>query len=151
MNGWPNLSLARTADYRSCFGCGQDNPIGLKLVFRWDGKTARSEFRPDEVYQGWPGLVHGGIMACILDEAMGYAALFDAGRCVTAKMEIQLKRPTGVGERLLIASSVQRRSRKLVKTSASVSLEDGTLVAQGTGTHYVVDVVTDSPVGGEEA
>jgi acyl-coenzyme A thioesterase PaaI-like protein len=151
MNHWPSLSLERTVDYRSCFGCGQDNPIGLKLVFKWDGKTARTEFTPGEVYQGWPGLVHGRIMACLLDEAMGYAALYDVGRCVTAKMEIQLKRPTSIGERLFITSFVRRKSRKLVQTSASVSLEDGTLVAQGSGTHFVVDVIESSSAGGVDA
>jgi acyl-coenzyme A thioesterase PaaI-like protein len=147
MNNWPNLSLERTSDYRSCFGCGQDNPIGLKLAFKWDGKTARAEFTPGEVYQGWPGLLHGGIIACILDESMGYAALFDAGRCVTAKMEILLKRPTNVGERLLITASIVRKSRKLVKTAASITLEDGTPVAEGTGTHFIVDVVESNAIG----
>ncbi len=144
MNKWPNLSLERTADYHSCFGCGQDNPIGLKLTFKWDGKTARTEFTPGELYQGWPGLVHGGIMACILDEAMGYAALFDAGRCVTAKFEVRLARPVNIGQHLLITSSVQRKSRKLVKTLAFVNLEDGTLVAEGTGTHFIVRPAGDS-------
>ncbi len=144
MNYWPNLSLERTADYRSCFGCGHDNPIGLKLVFKWDGKIARSEVTPGEVYQGWPGLLHGGIIACILDEAMGYAALFDAGRCVTAKMEILLKRPIKVKERLLVTSSVQRKSRKLVKTVATITLEDGTPVAGGSGTHFIVDMMESS-------
>jgi acyl-coenzyme A thioesterase PaaI-like protein len=144
MNNWPNLSIERTDDYRSCFGCGQDNPIGLKLTFRWDGKTARAEFTPGEVYQGWPGLLHGGIIACILDEAMGYAALFDAGRCVTAKMEIKLKRPTKIGERLLINSSIQAKSRKLVKTLAAITLEDGTSVAESSGTHFMVNVIKNS-------
>ena len=145
MNIWPNLSLERTADYRSCFGCGQDNPIGLKLAFKWDGKTARADFIPGEVYQGWPGLLHGGIMACILDEAMGYAALFDGGRCVTAKIEVRLARPVNIGQHLLITSSVQRKSRKLVKTLAFVNLEDGTLVAEGTGTHFIVRPAGDGP------
>jgi acyl-coenzyme A thioesterase PaaI-like protein len=140
MNNWPNLSLERTDDYQACFGCGQANPVGLKLTFRWDGKTARSEFIPAAVYQGWPGILHGGIIACLLDEAMGYAALFDAGRCVTAKMEIHLKKPVGIGERLLISASVERKSRKLVKTVALITLEDGTLVAQGKGTHFLVDI-----------
>ena len=139
MKNWPELSLERTADYQSCFGCGRDNPIGLKLVFQWDGTTARSEFIPPEVYQGWPGILHGGIMACILDEAMGYAALFDTGRCVTAKMQIKLKQPTLVGSLLLITASVTRRTRKLVETEARVVLKDGTVLAEATGTHFIVN------------
>jgi acyl-coenzyme A thioesterase PaaI-like protein len=145
MKNWPSLSLERSPDYQSCFGCGRDNPIGLKLVFTWDGETARAEFTPQAVYQGWPGLVHGGVMACILDEGMGYAALFAVGRCVTAKMEIKLKRPAIVGAPLVITASVRRKSRKLVETHAQASLEDGTPVAEGRGTHFVVETVPHSP------
>jgi acyl-coenzyme A thioesterase PaaI-like protein len=141
MKKWPELSLERTADYQSCFGCGRDNPIGLKLVFQWDGSTARSEFIPPAVYQGWPGILHGGIIACILDEAMGYAALFDVGRCVTAKMQINLKQPVPIGSSLIITSTVTRRTRKLVETEASVTLKDGPVLAEATGTHFVVNTV----------
>jgi acyl-coenzyme A thioesterase PaaI-like protein len=141
MKKWPELSLERTADYQSCFGCGQDNPVGLKLVFQWDGTTARSEFTPPAVFQGWPGLLHGGIMACILDEAMGYAALFDTGRCVTARMQIKLKQPTSIGSTLVITSSVTKKTRKLIDTIAKVALKDGTILAEGTGTHFIVNEV----------
>ena len=141
MKNLPELSLERTSDYQACFGCGQDNPIGLKLVFKWDGITARSEFTPLAVYQGWPGLLHGGIMACILDEAMGYAALFDTGRCVTARMQIKLKQPTSIGSTLLISSSVTKKTRKLIETEAKVALKDGTVLAEGTGTHFIVNKV----------
>ncbi len=146
MKNWPGLSLERSPDYQSCFGCGQDNPFGLKLVFKWDGQTARAEFTPQAAYQGWPGLVHGGIMACLLDEGMGYAALFAVGRCVTAKMQIKLKWPAMVGEPLVITSSVKRKSRKLVETLANVALRDGTLIAEGMGTHFIVERVQSRPV-----
>jgi acyl-coenzyme A thioesterase PaaI-like protein len=139
MKDWPELSLARTADYQSCFGCGQDNPIGLKLHFDWDGAVARAEFTPGLVYQGWPDILHGGIMACILDEAMGYAALFTGGHCVTAKMNIRLRQPARIGETLLISASVKRQSRKLIDTIARVSLKDGTLLAESSGTHFVLN------------
>ena len=139
MNKWPGLSLERSPDYQSCFGCGKDNPYGLKLAFNWDGKSGRAEFVPRDVYQGWPGMVHGGIVACLLDEGMGYAASSEVGLCVTAKMQIELKKPALVGKRLIISSSVKRKSRRLVYTTATISLEDGTLVAQGTGTHFIVN------------
>ena len=84
-------------------------------------------------------MVHGGIVACLLDEGMGYAASSEVGLCVTAKMQIELKKPALVGKRLIISSSVKRKSRRLVYTTATISLEDGTLVAQGTGTHFIVN------------
>ena len=69
MKNWPRTSIDIEREYRLCFCCGQDNPIGLKLDFQWDGATARAEFTPTEFYQGWSRTVHGGILICILDEA----------------------------------------------------------------------------------
>lgn len=139
MTIWPQISIDADQDYSHCFGCGQNNPIGLKLDFRWDGQTARAEFTPTESHQGWPGLVHGGIMICLLDEAMGYAGLFEDMICVTAEIQVKLKQLTPINQPLLITSSVAKKTRKLVKTKASVVLKDGTLVAEGTATQFVVN------------
>lgn len=139
MTNWTRFSLNTQMNDGMCFGCGQKNPIGLKLGFKWDGKAAQAEFTPTELYQGWPGIVHGGIIICLLDEAMTYAAMFDGSRSVTAKMQIRLKRAASLNEPLLISSSVTRKTRKLVETQAIVSLKDSTLIAEGTATHFVAN------------
>ena len=139
MTTWSQLSIDINRDYRLCFGCGQDNPIGLKLSFQWDGKTASAEFIPTEFYQGWPGLIHGGIIISLLDEAMGYAALFEGRHCVTAKIQVKLNHPVSINEPLIITSSITKRTRKLVEARAVVSSKDGTLIAEGTGTQFVVN------------
>jgi acyl-coenzyme A thioesterase PaaI-like protein len=139
MRQWPRISLKRDPDYNDCFGCGKDNPIGLKLSFKWDGKIARAEFTPESQYQGWPGILHGGIVACLLDEGMGYAAIFDTGYCLTARMEIKLKKVALVNEPLVIEASVVRKTRKIVHTMGRIKLRDGTTVAEGAGTHFVVN------------
>ena len=135
----PRVSINTDLSGGLCFGCGRNNPIGLKLSFRWDGKTARAEFIPGELHQGWPGLVHGGIITCLLDEAMSYATHFEGISCLTAKMEIRLKRSASVTEPLVITSCVTRNSRKLLETKAQVSLRDGTLVAEATAKQFVVE------------
>ena len=139
MTTWPQMSIDVDGGYSQCFGCGQDNPIGLKLNFQWDGETARAEFTPTEFYQGWPGLVHGGIIICLLDEAMGWAVLLQGMNCVTAKMEVKLSRPASINEPLLITASITRKTRKLVKTKAAVALKDGTLIAEGVATQFVTN------------
>ena len=88
MKNWPQISVNTDKEYSMCFGCGQNNPIGLKLTFKWDGKTAKAEFTPNEFYQSWSGIVHGGIIICLLDEAMGYAALFEGMNCATASIQV---------------------------------------------------------------
>ncbi len=70
---------------------------------------------------------------------MGYAALFAVGHCVTARMEIKLKQVVHIGDTLVITSSVRKKNRKLVDTVAAVALPDSTILAESTGTHYVVD------------
>lgn len=139
MTTWPQISIDTDRDNSLCFGCGQDNPIGLKLSFQWDGKTARAEFSPTEFYQGWPGMVHGGIVICLLDEAMSYAAIFEGMHCVTVKIQVKLRRPASINEPLVITSSVTKKTRKLVETRAVVSLMDGTMIAEGAATHFVAN------------
>ncbi|MBI2830697.1 MAG: PaaI family thioesterase [Chloroflexi bacterium] len=121
-----------------CFGCGPNNPIGLKLKFEWDGKTARAEFTPGEVYQGWAGIVHGGILSVMLDEAMAYAAFFEGLPSVTAEAKVKLKLPAKVGEPLVISASVTKKTRRLIESTATICLKDGTLVAEGSATQIVI-------------
>lgn len=137
MVSWPQVSIDPDKDFDMCFACGQKNPIGLKLSFQWDGKEARAEFTPTEYYQGWSGIVHGGITICILDEAMTYATFFEGLNCLTAKMQTRLRRPAQVNEPLVITGSVTRKNRKLVETRATISLKDGSLIAEGTATMFV--------------
>ncbi len=126
-----------------CFGCGQNNPIGLKLDFQWDGKTVKAEFTPTKVYQGWSGVVHGGIIASMLDEAMAYACRFEGMNCVTGKMQIRFRHPAVIDEPLIIAGKVTKKEKRWIWTKASVSSRDGTLVADGIATQFVIGTMPD--------
>lgn len=134
----PQIPTDLDTTYNMCFGCGRDNPIGLKLSFQWDGKTARAEFFPREEHQGWQGYVHGGIVACLLDEAMAYAAHYSGVNCVTARMEVRLRQMVKVNEPLILTSSVSKQNRRLIETKATVSLRDGTAIAEGTSTLFII-------------
>jgi len=138
MKNWPQVSIDTVKSPTMCFCCGKDNPIGLKLNFTWDNGTARAEFTPTELHQGWTGIVHGGIISCLLDEGLTYATYFAGINCITARMQVRLRRPILIGEPLTITSSISRKTRRLVETRATLSLKDGTTVADGTATMYVV-------------
>ena len=139
MTNWPKVPIDIGKDFTMCFACGKDNPIGLRLKFKPDGKTARAEFTPNKFHQGWVGIVHGGVIHCILDEAISYATRFAGIKCVTAKMQARLRRLALIDELLIITSSVTRKTRKLAETEATISLRDGTLVAESTATMFIFD------------
>jgi acyl-coenzyme A thioesterase PaaI-like protein len=120
-----------------CFGCGKNNPCGLKLKFKQDGKTAKAEFTPNKFHQGWEGIIHGGILTAILDEAMGYAAFYEGIRCVTGTMQLRLRRPALIGEPLIVTALVTRNARRFIETEAKLTMMDGTLVAECTAMQYV--------------
>ena len=139
----PKVDINTDLSAGMCFGCGRNNPIGLKLEFQRNGNEISARFTTQEHHQGWPGVVHGGIVAAIIDEAMGYATHFAGLNCLTGKMEIKLKSPAPVGQPLVISSSVEKSSRRLIGTQARISLSDGTLVAEGKATHFIIERTTD--------
>ena len=135
----PKVALDTDLHKNQCFGCGPHNPIGLKLCFRIEDGQLKTECTPAAVYQGWPGLVHGGILSLLLDEAMNNVAYLQGITCITATMNIRLRRPVKVEEKLYITANILRQTRKLVETAATISLADGTVVAEGTSKQYVVE------------
>jgi acyl-coenzyme A thioesterase PaaI-like protein len=144
------LSISTDLSDGLCFGCGQKNPFGLKLNFTWDSSVARAEFTPTKFYQGWPGLLHGGIIATLLDEVMSYAVRFSGFDFVTAKMQTNFKRPIFIEEPLVITGSVTTKKGKLVETKASIFLPDGALMADGTGSFVIIESSSEE-TGSKEA
>jgi uncharacterized protein (TIGR00369 family) len=138
MINWPKVSIDVDKEFDMCFACGQANPIGLKLKFTWDGKLAKAEFTPGKLHQGWSGVIHGGIISCILDEAMSYAALFEGITSLTAKMQTRFRRPLQIGESLTITARIAKKTSRLVETEAEMHLQDGTTVADSTATMFVI-------------
>jgi uncharacterized protein (TIGR00369 family) len=146
MTNWPQTSINTVKESDKCFACGQKNPIGLKLKFDWDGQEVKTKFTPGEYHQGWAGLVHGGIMSCLLDEAMSYAALYSGVNSLTARMQTRFKRPLPIDEPLTVTGSVTKKTRRLVETKAELKLADDTLVAESTATMFISNPSKESRV-----
>jgi acyl-coenzyme A thioesterase PaaI-like protein len=138
MDNWPKLHLNTDRDYSMCYGCGKSNPFGLKLKFVWDGKTARAEFTPTENHQGWAGYLHGGITACVLDESMGWAAMFAGLYNVTAKMQVRYRQIAPIGKTYLVSCTISKHTSRLIETEAIMTDLNGELFAEGTSTQFVV-------------
>jgi acyl-coenzyme A thioesterase PaaI-like protein len=146
----PRVSIDTDIHKNLCFGCGQNNPIGLKLSFTKDGNTLKAECTPDKLYQGWPGVLHGGIVACLLDEAMSNAAYFEGITCITATMQIRLRQVVQVEVPLVITASITKNRRKIIETKARVCLKDGTVVAESTAKQFVIEAETGNGSDSQE-
>jgi uncharacterized protein (TIGR00369 family) len=119
----------------TCFGCGGANAHGMKLAFEQDdaARAIRGRFRLGEEYSGGPGFLHGGIIAVLLDEAMGKVNRFRAVRAVTAELEIEYLRPVPVGQEILVeAHEVETKGRNLYHEGEIRNIQ-GDLLARGRG------------------
>ncbi|MBI5968480.1 MAG: PaaI family thioesterase [Deltaproteobacteria bacterium] len=133
------MEIAYQDKYNLCFACGQENPIGLKLVFRFQDGKAKADFTPGPHHQSWNGIFHGGLLALCLDEAFGYVLYFQGIKGMTAKMEMRIRQTIRTGQRILLTAEVKKKTRKLVETCAKAELEDGTLAAEATASMYITN------------
>lgn len=113
----------------------------MRLVFEQDDaqRRIRGEFRLGAEYQGGPGFIHGGIIATVLDEAMGKVNRFRKVRAVTAELTIEYLKPVPVDHELRVeAYEVERNGRSLIH-SAEIRNPAGELLARGRGRFVEVD------------
>lgn len=115
-----------------CFVCGRDNPIGLKLVFQPDGEGVRAEFVPSELHVGYAGLIHGGIISALVDDALANIWFTRGRKAVTAKIEVRFRREVRPGDRLIITAE-PTGVRSGMHTARVDIRRDGVLVADGSG------------------
>jgi acyl-coenzyme A thioesterase PaaI-like protein len=125
----------RQPSSRSCFVCGRDNPVGLKV--RWDQHPDAGELRGrvtiPEHFNGYPGVAHGGIVAALLDETAGRTILIDGGfddLMVTAKMEVGFRLPTPTGVPLELVGRLLRRTGARAEAEGELRLPDGAVAAR---------------------
>ena len=133
------LQLPHTS---GCLVCGRDNPHGLKLDLHVNPETGvvTLGFTPRPEHIGFEGIVHGGVIATVLDEVMVWAATW-AGRrfCVCGELTTRFRREAAVGRVLVVTAKVESNRPRLLVTSAEVrDAESGELVATGTAKYVPV-------------
>ena len=127
--------LNRQASSRHCFVCGVENTHGLHLVFHQAGPgEVSADFTPPAHFEGYPGVVHGGIVAAMLDEISGRAQMGDDPDhprfMFTARLEIRYRRNVPVGQPLhLVGRAVTSKGRTATATG-QIFGPDGTLLAE---------------------
>ena len=110
-----------------CFGCSVKNPIGLRLRFSESEQALHARWTPSENYQGYPGILHGGIIASLLDETGGWCVSVKIGTAgVTSEMKTKFIAPVYISKGdLSLTARIEEQTEKSARIYCS--LHDGQL------------------------
>ena len=130
------MTLKALPGTASCFVCGDKkvNARTLELNIYWDeeAKCSLISFVPNDTWCGYEGVVHGGILAAILDDAMTWAIKsFDEKTYLTAKLTIAFKRMVMPGERYSARGFLLRKESRRAYTSAVIEDAEGNICVEG--------------------
>lgn len=121
----------------NCLVCGRSNPHGLHLALHVDPDTGivTTHLTPTRDHIGFEGIIHGGLLATVLDEAMVWAATWSGKRfCVCGELSIRFKQSAAVGEEIIVTAKIDQARKKLITTTGEVRrASDNTLLATATG------------------
>jgi acyl-coenzyme A thioesterase PaaI-like protein len=131
------LTLVRSD--HACFGCGQENPIGLRLRFAVVDDAVHAEFTPAPEHQGFQDIVHGGIIATVLDEAMAWATAAAGLWTMTGEMQTRFRCPLHVGEPARVSARIVAQRGRTISVTAELSRQtDDRKIASAKGTFVEV-------------
>lgn len=130
----------RVKDEAGCFVCGTENPIGLKAAFTVDPErhTSHARLLLGEHLQGWQDVIHGGILATLLDEACVYACRTEAQQCVTADIQVRYRHPVPVGSRVDVYGELVDQRRSLWRARGRIEI-DGTVYAEAEARIFILE------------
>jgi acyl-coenzyme A thioesterase PaaI-like protein len=116
-----------------CFICGRKSPVGLKMSFYTTGPgQVEAEYVVPDIYQGYPGVVHGGIVAAMLDETAG-RSMMSEGRehfFMTLKLEIRYRQMVPTETPLRIVGRLDSMRGRRATAHGEIRLPDGSLAAE---------------------
>lgn len=123
-----------------CFGCGGNNAGGMKLTFEQDNVNRRivGRFVLGERYQGGGGMAHGGIIALLLDEAMGKVCRFREVRAVTAELSVEFLKPVAVDQEIVVEGREMEMKGRNLFLAGEIRNENGDVLARGKGRFVVI-------------
>jgi len=126
---------------KDCFVCGAHNSHGLHLRFRREGEEVRSDFTPAAHHAGFRDIVHGGIIATALDEAMFWAAASTTKRfCLAAELNVRFPHKVSVGEKYVIVAKLDADRGRIWQSSAELRDAEGRVCARATCKQIPMDV-----------
>jgi acyl-coenzyme A thioesterase PaaI-like protein len=124
--------------FDECFVSGPWNPMGIAIEVHREGDEAVAEVSLGAAFEGAPGRSHGGIVAAIFDDVLGYLLTLIQEPGFTGELTIRYHAPTPIGQPLEFRARIDGREGRRVATSAEATA-DGQVVASATATFVVID------------
>ena len=125
---------------RSCFVCGESNPAGLNLRFETDGRVVRTRLTPRAEHIGFQGVIHGGIIATVLDETMVWACAAQTRRfAFCAELNVRFLKPVRPGAEIIVTAELAaNRRNKMFEAKGELTTPSGECLATATGKYLAV-------------
>ena len=123
---------------RMCFICGLENPVGLHLhIYETEPGVVETTYVAPEHFQGYPGVLHGGIVGAIIDEISGRALMgsdpMNPRFMFTARLEVKYRKNVPIGKPLkIVGKAGKAKSRSAEAWAGIYDAETGELLAEGT-------------------
>ncbi len=129
----------KVEEHSGCVVCGVDNTAGLQITYITEtaGKVI-AQWIPSARYEGFKGLIHGGILSTVLDEAMAKAVVSLKLEALTAELTVRFRCHVKPDEPLLITGWMVSHHKKLLKLEASLYKDTGQECAHAWGTFLIV-------------
>lgn len=123
--------------YETCFACGKKNPMGLKLCLYVENGRVKSKFIPREELCGFSGILHGGIISCVIDEALWWSSAVASGRLVVTKdLKLNYLRPITIRKTYLVEADPSHLQGRIYMCKGRIIDKAGSLCVEGEGTYF---------------
>jgi uncharacterized protein (TIGR00369 family) len=124
----------------SCFVCGSSNTAGLGLHFTLQDGVVEAEWTPQPHHNGYQGIAHGGVVASLLDEAMGWApSVANKLFCVAVELNVEYRKPVPIGAAMRVRAWATETGRRIWCAEGEVIGPDGAVHARGKGRYMPLD------------
>ena len=129
-----------------CFGCSEKNPVGLQLDFYDYGDYVESEWIANKNYEGWHGVLHGGIVATLLDEVGSWVIISKIGRAgMTVELNVRYHKKISTNEKIYIQGKLIEHKRNIAFIESKI-IKNGEIKASAISKYFLFDQKTSKEV-----
>ena len=121
-----------------CFGCSPHNPIGLQLEFYETEEGIEAIWEPKKYYEGYPGIIHGGIQSTMLDEVTAWTLYIKAKTAgVTSRLNVKYKKPVSSAQsKIILKGKLEKIQKNIVYLSGCILDENNIICAEAEAVYF---------------